>query len=403
MLWCRVSAVAAAWSFAAAIAGGALAAPTVTDIRVGQHGDMTRLVLDLTGRTDFTVFTLAAPDRVVIDMPPVRWALEGRTLAVDRAGVARVRFGQFRPDVSRIVLDLKRPLALFRAATLPSRMGDGSAPRLVLDFVPVSALAFRATATPPEPTESGPDAARDPVTKPRARAPTSPVRHVVVLDPGHGGRDPGAISASGVQEKAVVLTFAHELRGILERSGRYRVTMTRDDDSRIALGRRVEIAQQEEADVFLSLHVDHLDDSGVRGASVYTLSEEASDAESEALAARENTADVVAGIDLSEGYDEAVAKVLIAMVQKNTMECSSELASSLLRELGRVGPLVKGSRRFADFRVLKAPDIPSVLIELGFLSNDRDAELLKSGVHRAALSDAIARALDSYFGKPCRA
>ena len=401
-MWHRcVVLVAMIWSFTAALAGGALAAPAITDVRVGLHGDMTRVVLDMTGRTEFTIFTLTAPDRVVIDMPPVHWSPGERTLAIDRAGVTRVRFGQFRPDTSRIVLDLDRPLALNRAAALPSRAGDGSAMRLVLDFVPVSPLAFVAAATPSEPAEEGRRDAPEAEVKPRAEAPANAARRAIALDPGHGGRDPGAISASGVQEKAVVLVFARELRAMLERTGRYRVVMTRDGDSNVGLYRRVDIARDSGADVFLSLHVDHLSDSGVRGASVYTLSEEASDAESAALAARENTADVVAGIDLSEGYDEAVAQVLIAMVQKNTSVCSVGLATLLLSELGRVAPLVGGSRRFADFRVLKAPDIPSVLIELGFLSNDRDVGRLHSVSHRAALVGAIVRALDSYFLKPC--
>ena len=397
----RVMLVAMIWSFAAALAGGALAAPAITDVRVGLHGDMTRLVLDMTGRTDFTIFTLAEPDRVVIDMPPVRWSPGERTLAIDRAGVARVRFGQFRPDTSRIVLDLDRPLALNRAAALPSRAGDGSAMRLVLDFVPVSQLAFLSAVTPSEPAEEGRGAATEREAEPRAGPTARTARRAIVLDPGHGGRDPGAISANGVQEKAVVLDFARELRAMLERTGRYRVVMTRDGDSDIGLYRRVDIARDSGADLFLSLHVDHLSDSSVRGASVYTLSEEASDAESAALAARENTADVVAGIDLSEGYDESVAQVLIAMVQKNTSECSVALATLLLSELGRVAPLVGGSRRFADFRVLKAPDIPSVLIELGFLSNDRDVRRLHSESHRAALAGAIVGALDSYFLEPC--
>ena len=397
----RVSIVAMIWSFAAAIAGGTLAAPAITDVRVGLHSDMTRLVVDMTGGAGFTIFTLAGPDRVVIDMPPVRWLLPESTLAIGRAGVTRVRFGQFRPDTSRIVLDLARPLALSRAATLPSRAGAPTATRLVLDFVPVSNLAFRAAATPPEPAEAGRSAAQEPAARAQADLPARVVRHLIMLDPGHGGRDPGAISASGVQEKVVVLTFARELRGMVEQTGRYRVAMTRDGDSKVGLHWRVDIAREAGAALFLSLHVDHLDDSRVRGASVYTLSEEASDAESAALAARENRADVVAGIDLSEGYDEAVAQVLIAMVQKQTSECSAALATLLLSELGRVGPLVRGSRRSADFRVLKAPDIPSVLIELGFLSNDRDVGRLGSESHRAELAGAIVRALDRYFLEFC--
>ena len=158
--------------------------------------------------------------------------------------------------------------------------------------------------------------------------------------------------------------------------------MTRDRDRKVGLHRRVEIAREARADLFLSIHLDRLENREVYGASVYTLSDEASDVETAELAARENRADIVADIDLTEGYDEDVAKVLISLVQQNTMNCSATLAATLLPELGRVAPLIMRPHRFGDFRVLKAPDIPSVLVELGFLSNDRDAERLTSKSHR---------------------
>ena len=450
MWWRRVAATALASLLTAVFSVGVLAAPTVKDVRIGQHQDMTRLVLDLTETANFKIFTLAGPDRVVIDMPSAHWALEERTLAIGRAGVVQVRFGQFTRETSRIVLDLARPLALQQARLLAPSPGGAATHRLVLDFVPVSASAFLATAKaaapaaqsqdaapavqPSEPAEEAPNAARaaqtagpaeeapkaatavrpaepmaearitdpaEPVPQPRAKPAVKPVRYLIALDPGHGGRDPGAISASGVTEKTVVLTFARELRAALESSGRYRAVMTRNSDRKITLHRRVDIARDAGADLFLSIHVDRLEDARVRGASVYTLSNEASDVEAAELAARENKADIVADVDLSEGYDEEVAKVLISLVQQNTMNCSAVLAARLLPELVRVAPLINRSHRFADFRVLKAPDIPSVLVELGFLSNDQDAERLRSKSHRAALADAIVKALDTYFSEPC--
>ena len=392
----------------AAAAAGALAAPTVKSVGIGQQKGMTRLVLDITESANFRIFTLADPDRVVIDMPPAHWALAERTLPVGRAGVTQVRFGHFTTKTSRIVLDLARPLALQQARLLPPGRAGVATHRLVLDLVPVSPAAFRAgaglaaeAATAARPAEPIREARPTEPTEPVPVPPVKPPRHLIALDAGHGGRDPGAISTSGVKEKDVALTFARELREAMLDSGRYRVVMTRSGDHKVGLHRRVEIAREAGAELFLSIHVDRLDDGTVHGASVYTLSDESSDAETAALAARENKADIVADVDLSEGYDEEVAKVLISLVQQNTMNCSAAFAAMLLPELGRVAPLIKRAHRFGDFRVLKAPDIPSVLIELGFLSNDRDAERLRSESHRAALAGAIIRAIDTHFREPC--
>ena len=227
------------------------------------------------------------------------------------------------------------------------------------------------------------------------------MRHLIAIDPGHGGRDPGAISVSGLKETVIVLRFARELVAVLEESGRYRTVMTRKTDHKVGLRRRVEIARKADADLFLSIHVDRFHDSSMRGAAVYTLADEASDEETAALAARENRADIVAGVDLTEGFDEDVAKVLISMVQQNTMNCSAAFAGILLPELARVAPLINRPHRHADFRVLKAPDIPSVLVELGFLSNDEDVERLRTESHRRDLAVAILQAIDTYFREPC--
>ena len=383
--------IAAAWLSVLALAAEA-AAPSVTDVRLDRYGEGTRIAVELTGRVEFQVFALAGPERLVIDLSPVRWALPERTLAIGRAGVAQIRFGQFRPDTSRIVIDLDRPLILGSAQWGDADAVSGTPYRLILDLAPVPASAFLATVrlksfeTPAEP---------------QAKPLLPSLVRLIALDPGHGGRDPGAISSSGAQEKAIVLTFARELRDVLRASGRYRVAMTRDGDRNVGLWQRVAFARETGADVLLSIHVDRVDDPRVHGASVYTLSEEASDAETAELARVENRSDIAAGIAAPEGYDPDVAEVLASMEQQGSMNCSVILAGMLVPELGAVAPLVNRAHRFAAFRVLKAPDVPSVLIELGFLSNDRDAERLKSGSHRRALAEAILEALDEYFVGPC--
>ena len=401
----RVAVAALASLLTAVLTVGAQAAPSVTDVRVGKYADMTRLVVDLTEPVEFSVFSLANPDRLVIDLTAASWGAGEGTQTIGRAGVAQLRFGQFRPDVARIVLDLNQPLAVRRAELLDQEADAPVSHRLILDLVPVSQAAFRATARPSRLSEPATQARRAPPAEPVPLPPLKPapkrVRHLIAIDAGHGGRDPGAIATNGLREKVLALVFSRELRAALEASGRYQAVMTRDGDHKVGLHRRVEIAREAEADLFLSIHLDRLNNREVQGASVYTLSDEASDVETAELAARENKADIVADVDLSEGYDEDVAKVLISMVQQNTMNCSAVLAATLLPELGRVAPLISRPHRFGNFRVLKAPDIPSVLVELGFLSNDQDAERLQSEGHRRDLAGAIVKALDTYFGEPC--
>ena len=402
-MWRRGAAAAAFVALlVAVVAASAQVTSSLTGVRVGQHDGMTRLILDLTEPTTFKIFALSGPPRVVIDLPALHWALEERSFAVGHSGVVRLRYGQFRPDTSRIVVDLDQPLAV-RQARMFAADAEGTAPhRLVLEFVPVSLSAYEAAARPPKPVlRAKPAAPAGPVPLPKLKPAPKPVRHLIAIDAGHGGRDPGAIATNGLREKTLALAFARELRTVLVESGRYQAVMTRDGDRKIRLKRRVVIARNAGADLFLSIHLDRLENRDVRGASVYTLSDEASDVETAELAARENKADIVADVDLTDGYDEDVAKVLISLVQQNTMNCSAALAATLLPELERVAPLIRRPHRFGDFRVLKAPDIPSVLVELGFLSNDQDAERLTSKTHRRALAGAILNALDTYFREPC--
>ena len=403
MIWRRGVAAAAFVSLlAAAVVAGAQGKTSITGARVDQHDGMTRLILHLTQPTTFRIFSLAGPNRVVIDLPAVHWALEEHSLAIGHSGVVQLRYGQFRPDTSRIVLDLAQPLAV-RQAQMLARDAEGTAPhRLVLDLAAVLPAEFESSTRPPEPVmQARRSAPAEPVPLPKLKPAPKLVRHLIAIDAGHGGRDPGAIASDGTKEKTLALTFSRELRTVLEESDRYQVVMTRDRDRKVGLHRRVVIARNSGADLFLSIHLDRLENRDVRGASVYTLSDEASDVETAELAARENKADIVADVDLSKGYDEDVAKVLISLIQQNTMNCSATLAALRLPELGRVAPLISRPHRFGNFRVLKAPDIPSVLVELGYLSSNQDAERLSSKSHRRNLAGAILRALDTYFRQPC--
>ncbi len=225
---------------------------------------------------------------------------------------------------------------------------------------------------------------------------TLPETPVIVLDPGHGGVDPGTRGVNGVDEKEVTLAFARAVRRELLKSGRYRVFLTRSDDRFIPLRERVRFAQERGADLFMSLHADSIADPTIAGASVYTLSETASDAEAARLARKENKVDILAGVDLT-GQDPIVASILIDLAWRETNNRSIRFAELLTEELGRVIRLLRRNRRFAGFVVLKSPETPSVLIELGYLSNERNAALLTEPGYRQRVAVAVRRAVDRYF------
>jgi N-acetylmuramoyl-L-alanine amidase len=219
---------------------------------------------------------------------------------------------------------------------------------------------------------------------------------LVLLDPGHGGKDPGAVGVSGTFEKHVALAAAQELKRQLEASGRYRVALTRAHDVFIPLEDRVGLAEQHGAALFISMHADAMLEHDVRGASVYTLAEQASDAQTEALARRENASDRFAGPDFHVTSPE-VARILASLVRQETRVGSARLARGVVAELGRDLTLLPNPARHASFVVLKAADIPSVLVEMGFMSNARDEALLRQAEHRALVATAMHRAIDSYF------
>ena len=324
------------------------------------------------------LFTLNAPDRVVIDLPPL--AATGIAMPPDYRGtlVRGLRFGRFNATTSRIVIDVAGPVK--------PDLRISAASGLVIGLTPSGAAASISSASPFVVLQQG--TAATPVI-PQAAKP------LVVIDAGHGGQDPGALGLHDTREKEVTLAFAQRLREALLRTGRYRVALTRDDDRFVTLGDRVLTARQMKGDIFISFHADSNPRPEAQGVSVYTLSENASDAEAAALAERENKADILPGLDLGT-TDEDVAAVLIDLAQRETMNKSARFADLVVEHLhGKVKRLPR-THRFAGFRVLKAPDIPSVLVELGFLSNADDEKLLKSREYQGLIVSSLVKALDAY-------
>lgn len=413
---------------AAQSAGGA--SSRITDISVGVEDGATRITVDSAGPLRAEVFTLGSPDRLVVDLPVVEWPQNASVRLPKNGLVSNVRFGRFDPKTSRLVMDLRQPAQI--VATNARSLDNGRRHRLQLDLMPaapgqalrgkVTVAASAAGEAITNLTQRSDQAsnAAGPVADALAGSPTERLnetvaaalvlppprrpdgRTVIAIDAGHGGIDPGAIGARGTTEKTITLAAARELRRQLEASGRFSVVMTRDSDVYVPLRERVEIARSAGAQLFVSLHADQHDSARLRGASIYTLSETASDAETEAYAQRENNSDVVAGVALAEEYDAEVAQILFSLVQQSTMNCSAVFASTLIDEISQHSRMVPKAHRFAGFRVLKAPDVPSVLIELGYLSNREDERLLSSAPHRSKLMRAIARAISLYFdGREC--
>jgi N-acetylmuramoyl-L-alanine amidase len=392
----------------------------VTGLEISLVGDSTRLTLGVSEDVGFTAFTLADPYRVVIDLPEVEWSLV-QGIPPKQSLIANLRYGQFTPSVARLVLDMRAPIVIRRAST--ERAAAGAGFQLVLDIVATTGAAFERLTLVVPPTRSDGGAQRQhaalrqlnekesrdpPKSGPVASAPNTPKpppprpdhgMPLIVIDPGHGGVDPGAIGLSGAFEKNINLSIARMLADNLEATGRYRARLTRTSDTFIRLAERVEIARRAGAALFISLHADRHDDPQVQGASVYTLSENASDAEAEALAQRENKSDLIAGVDLGGDYDEEVTQILISLAQQSTMNCSARLAGALVPELGRYLELLPKTHRFAGFRVLKAPDVPSVLVEMGYLSNRTDERLLQSRAHQKNITKGIIEGIDQYFDR----
>jgi N-acetylmuramoyl-L-alanine amidase len=374
------------------------AEPTaVQDIRIAPYGDGTRIVIELNRRVSFRHLKLDQPPRLAIDLPEVAWQVPPASSAAASGLVQGYRFGRFRPGVSRIVLDLTHAFEIRKVFELPP--GDGHGHRIVTDLVEASSQGSEVAGDPDAEAVDGQRLAAVPVIPPAPPKAAPPPTHkrIIVIDPGHGGVDPGAIGADGIYEKAIVLKMGLELRRQLEASGRYEVVMTRDTDRIVRLRDRLQVAHESGGQLFVSLHADSLVKApDVRGASVYTLSERASNDEAARLASKENRADILAGIDLSN-QEDIVTEILIDLAQRDANNKSIEVADLLVDELGSVTRMARQQRSQAGFVVLKSPDMPSVLIELGYLSNVADERALSDAAHLAGLAKGIVEGIDRYF------
>lgn len=371
--------------------------PVATDARVGGDDGMTRFVMDFSRKVDLRAFTLADPYRVVIDLPQVTFNLAPKTGETGRGLVKAFRFGLVMQGGSRIVLDVGKPVRIEKAFALDAQAGQPA--RVVIDLAATDRDSFMKTVSVEKPAlRTGSTSAAE-ERPPELRHSENDPRPIVVIDPGHGGIDNGTVATSGVMEKQIVLDFALLLRDRLEASGKYRVVMTRTDDTFIPLADRVRMARIRQASLFISIHADALKkgEGEAQGATIYTLSEKASDAEAARLAENENRADVIAGIDLSHESTD-VADILIDLAQRETKAFSMRFAKSVAGSMRKVARMHKNPMKSAGFKVLKAPDVPSVLIELGYVSDEADLKQLVSGSWQAKTAGAIAQSVDAFFG-----
>lgn len=366
--------------------------PIASAVRVGGDAAQTRLVVDLSRKVDVRAFTLANPYRVVIDLPQVAFQFPARTGERGRGLIKAFRYGLVMQGGSRMVIDLAKPARIDRAFVLESNNDQPA--RLVLDLTAIDREAFlRAIALENRAPELG--YRRAPAATAAEKADPRPL---VVLDPGHGGIDNGTRAASGELEKSIVLEFSLLLRDHIEKSGKYRVVMTRTDDTFVPLAERVSMARSRQAGLFVSIHADALarGDGDAQGATIYTLSERASDAAAARLAESENGADAIAGLDLSAEPND-VADILFDLARRETKTFSVQFARALVGEMRNATRMHKDPLRSAGFRVLKAPDVPSVLVELGYVSNRGDLKSLTSEAWRNRTAASIAKAIDTYF------
>ncbi len=377
--------------------------PVAFDARLAGDARQTRFVLDIDKAVVFRAFALADPYRLVVDIPQVNFRLPAGTGVAGRGLVKAFRYGLVMPGGSRIVFDLTGPAKVASSTMLEA--ANGQPPRLVLELEETDAASFKqaiaaqsAPALKSSISETNAIALPQAPVIPKPATPPDP-RPVVVIDPGHGGIDNGT-RAGEEAEKNLVLAFGLALRDRLEKSGKYRVVMTRTDDTFIALDDRVRIGRSQAAALFVSIHADYLPhgEGDVQGATIYTVSDKASDAEAARLAELENRADAIGGVNLTQEPTE-VADILIDLAQRETRTFSNRFAHLLMSEMKRATRLHKHPLKSAGFRVLKAPDVPSVLVELGYVSNKADLDHLTSDSWRSKTVGSMAQAIDVFLAK----
>ncbi len=367
--------------------------PIVLGIHLQELPSQSRIVLEFSDPVIVRTFLLSDPDRLVVEMPQVMWRPSDTPSPSGRSLVRDYRFGLFRKDSSRLMLELNRPVKIEKSEILPPK--DGAGFLFVLDLAATSQSDF--TAHSGWPQDDGP-AIRD-VAAHETGIRSGKTRPLIVLDPGHGGFDPGTHGETGLVEKDVSLAVAKALQERLELSGHYRVKLTRDSDVFIALRDRVSMARAAHGDLFVSLHADSNEHREIRGASVYTLSPGATDRETANLANKENHSGVALGLEAPE-INPVADSILSDLGGREIMNLSVRFAGTIIATLpGATAVHSPLPHRSADFAVLKAPDIPSVLIELGYLTNHDDETAMATAAWRSRVAVALSAAIDRHFSE----
>ncbi len=370
----------------------------INSLRIGQGVGNIRLVFDSTSSFDYKVFLLSDPKRLIIDTQNVKVNPKIVNQLNQNTFLSNPRLGTVGVDDVRIAFNLKKPVIIKKAFLLPPQSSFGW--RFVIDLELVSEREFSSRlgsshALTNDNYKESKVAEKASKQKQYIKENTNQ-KKIIVLDPGHGGHDPGAIGYSGVYEKNITLAMSKELKALLDKTGKYKVYLTRSTDKFIPLRDRIKIARRYNADLFMSIHADSAKNRSAKGLSVYTLSETASDKEAAALAERENKADVISGLDLGQ-HSKEVSDVLINLAQRETMNRSSEFAGFMVQEMKKKVKLVSNTHRFAGFAVLKGPDVPAVLLEIGYLSNRQEEKQLQQKSYRKKLGEATVKAIDRYF------
>jgi N-acetylmuramoyl-L-alanine amidase len=368
---------------------------------VALEGDEQRTTfrLELSKGVTAEIFTLANPYRVVVDLPDVNFELPTTAGREARGLVKTFRYGLFAEGKARIVIDTSGPVRIERAAMATGPRGNAIV--FTFDLIPTAPETFGmgTGAARQEKTAPKPGIKEEILAKPKNRG-----KIVVMIDPGHGGIDSGAIGATHLLEKNIVLAFAKELRRELAARTRYDVRLTRTTDVFVSLDQRLLASQKSGAELFISLHADSLADAGftqsIRGATVYTLSERASDEQARLAAEKENASDLVAGLNVTEGESaDQVRNILFDLMKRETANFSADFSNVLVGKLKRAVTLSRAPQRSAAFKVLKQSHSPSVLVELGYLSHHEDEKLLSAPQWQKQAAASIAAAVDAYFAK----
>lgn len=370
-------------------------ATDIDNIRLSQSEQKTRLVFDLSDKTNFTAFLLNKPYRLVIDLKNTRQTKIIKLPSLTGTPIQNIRYAQQPKNTLRVVLDLAKPLQYTSQILAPSAQNSD---RLVIDLTDKKHVLLQPNKTIKKSTTPTKQVKKPQVVKVNKTIKSIPRRDIVIaIDAGHGGKDSGAIGKRGTKEKDIVLAIAHKLAKLVNKEPGMRAYLTRNNDIFISLRQRIKRARTQKADMFISIHADAFHKRAARGASVFVLSERGASSEAaQMLADKENAADLVGGISL-EDKDHLLASVLLDLSQEASLGASLEVAETVLSGLKRVGHTHKKQVESAAFVVLKSPDIPSILVETAFISNPAEERKLRSSEHQYKLALAMMSGIRNYF------